>query len=390
MNRALQELQSPVHADPDPLQGGCFVLMPFRQSFQPVYRAIRAAAKVAKLACWRADQRLTSGHVVRAIEDDIVRAGVVVADLTWRNPNVFYEVGFAYARKDAKSVILIAQRSGDVPFDLRDLRYHKYEDTLSGRRRLAERLTAALRDAVRVVPGYPYEAIDGRENRTLRIIRDCATLLESGSGSVRRLIIRARAGLSSLAVSDSEVTSTPPERRRYRVLLRTERDSLRSLVAAGAAFRGILSPPRQILQGYGHLQYRFERLISVLENWSGDPLDEPLRSPRCQFALSPMHSNNMLCLGDRVWYDGAKSGLRGGFECTTRVSDRRIIGPQASAFDQYFQDAKEFTLREYGRGVRRDSHLELRRAVCRGLRDFAASLWPKWKLPRAPSTRSHD
>jgi len=49
-----------------------------------------------------------------------------VADLTGRNPNVYYEVGVAHAF--GKDVILISQSDEDLPFDLQNMRiiiYHK-------------------------------------------------------------------------------------------------------------------------------------------------------------------------------------------------------------------------------------------------------------------------
>jgi len=45
---------------------------------------------------------------------------VLLADLTGKNPNVFYELGLAHAL--AKPVILIAETLDDIPFDLRALR----------------------------------------------------------------------------------------------------------------------------------------------------------------------------------------------------------------------------------------------------------------------------
>ena len=50
----------------------------------------------------------------------LTHARVVVADLTGRNPNVFYELGIAH--QQVKPVIQLAQRLADVPFDVRHLR----------------------------------------------------------------------------------------------------------------------------------------------------------------------------------------------------------------------------------------------------------------------------
>lgn len=53
------------------------------------------------------------------------RARLILADLSGKNPNVFYELGLAHAL--AKPAILVAESMDDVPFDLRALRVLKYD-----------------------------------------------------------------------------------------------------------------------------------------------------------------------------------------------------------------------------------------------------------------------
>src|SRR5690349_6562245 len=63
------------------------------------------------------------------IMDDIwksIRAArLVVAELTGKNPNVFYEVGLAQAI--GKPVVILTRDEADVPFDLKALRYLYYD-----------------------------------------------------------------------------------------------------------------------------------------------------------------------------------------------------------------------------------------------------------------------
>ena len=49
----------------------------------------------------------------------------MLADLTGKNPNVFYELGLAHAAR--KPVLLVTQSMDDVPFDLRALRVIVYD-----------------------------------------------------------------------------------------------------------------------------------------------------------------------------------------------------------------------------------------------------------------------
>lgn len=51
-------------------------------------------------------------------------ADFIIADMTERNPNVFYEVGYAHAKD--KLCILITSNADDIPFDLKHRRHVVY------------------------------------------------------------------------------------------------------------------------------------------------------------------------------------------------------------------------------------------------------------------------
>lgn len=70
-------------------------------------------------------------------------AEVLLADLTGKNPNVFYELGLAHAAR--KPVVLITETLADVPFDLRAIRVIEYSPRLpSWDLKLREDITEAL------------------------------------------------------------------------------------------------------------------------------------------------------------------------------------------------------------------------------------------------------
>lgn len=126
--------------------GQCFVLMPFARAFDDVYDSIRSACESPNvfLACRRADDFYGPGHIMEDILGGIMEADYVVADLTGRNPNVFYELGIAHATKDASRVVIVTQSLEDVPFDLRHMRCIVYRSDLPGLRRLSRDLERAL------------------------------------------------------------------------------------------------------------------------------------------------------------------------------------------------------------------------------------------------------
>ena len=104
----------------------CFVMMPFGHWYDVYYREVYIPAiKEAGFEPVRADELFSSGSVVEQIWEQIEKAKVLLADLTGKNANVFYELGLAHAR--GKPVIFTSGVLEDVPFDLRHLRVIIYE-----------------------------------------------------------------------------------------------------------------------------------------------------------------------------------------------------------------------------------------------------------------------
>jgi hypothetical protein len=125
----------------------CFVLMPFSETadLQKVYRDhIRPTLESrCGLRCARADDIYDISGVMQSVWEGINRAHLVVADLTDRNPNVFYELGIAHTL--GKPVIMLTQSMDFVPFDLRHLRCIVYDYKPRG----VEQLESALERTVK-------------------------------------------------------------------------------------------------------------------------------------------------------------------------------------------------------------------------------------------------
>src|ERR1700735_2257375 len=79
-------------------KGSCFVLMPFNERFNDVYRVIQSAVQSPELnlICRRADD-FREANILETILSNIAQAEYILADLTDSNSNVFYELGIAYA-----------------------------------------------------------------------------------------------------------------------------------------------------------------------------------------------------------------------------------------------------------------------------------------------------
>jgi hypothetical protein len=111
---------------PKKMLGTCFVLMPFREPFDTYYLSIiKPAVHAARLTAVRGDSLFRPSPIMADIWQMTQDAKVLVAELTEKNANVFYELGLAHAI--GKPVVLIADNLTDIPFDLQSLRVIIYD-----------------------------------------------------------------------------------------------------------------------------------------------------------------------------------------------------------------------------------------------------------------------
>jgi hypothetical protein len=104
----------------------CFVISPFGGWNDRYYSEIyMPAVRDAGLEPRRADDLYRPSAIVHDIWNYVKNSRVMLADLTGKNPNVFYGLGLAHAT--GKPVVLLTQEIDDVPFDLRALRVIEYE-----------------------------------------------------------------------------------------------------------------------------------------------------------------------------------------------------------------------------------------------------------------------
>jgi len=118
-----------------------FVLMPFDESFQDIYEAgIKQACRDAGAYCERVDEQDFTESILERVYNQISKADIIVAEMTGRNPNVFYEVGYSHALN--KQVILLTRDANDIPFDLKHYPHIVYGGKIA---RLKEKLETRVR-----------------------------------------------------------------------------------------------------------------------------------------------------------------------------------------------------------------------------------------------------
>lgn len=133
--------------------------MPFDEAFDDVYKVgIKPACREAGAYCERVDEQIFSERILDRVYNQIAKADIVVADMTGRNANVFYEVGYAHAL--GKLTILLTQKAEDIPFDLKHFPHIVYGAKIST---LRDELEKRVRHFIENPPGKPSDIKLGLE-----------------------------------------------------------------------------------------------------------------------------------------------------------------------------------------------------------------------------------
>lgn len=114
----------------------CFVVMGFGEKvdFQTgrklnldasYHNMIKPAVEDAGLECIRADEIVHSGIIDVPMYEQLLRADVVIADLSTYNPNAFYELGVRHALRPFSTVV-IAEDKLNYPFDVNHIVIRRY------------------------------------------------------------------------------------------------------------------------------------------------------------------------------------------------------------------------------------------------------------------------
>ena len=127
-----------------------FVLMPFSEEFKDIYKfGIKEAANDIGIKAERVDEQLYTEGMLSRIYSQIEEADIIITDMTGRNPNVFYEVGYAHAKN--KLCLHLTQDTTDIPFDLQHQRHIVYGGSIES---LREQLVENLEWAKKEVENY--------------------------------------------------------------------------------------------------------------------------------------------------------------------------------------------------------------------------------------------
>lgn len=127
----------------------CFVIQPFDSAkydkrYDDIYRP---AIEAAGFEPYRVDKDASVAIPIDAIETGIRKSAICLADITADNPNVWYELGFAFATGRPVVMVCSEERIGKkYPFDIQHRSIIEYSaDAPSDFSRLHDKLTAKLK-----------------------------------------------------------------------------------------------------------------------------------------------------------------------------------------------------------------------------------------------------
>jgi len=96
----------------------------------------------------RADEIYNSGLIIEDINRKILESKLIIAEVTPKNPNVYYELGFAHAIN--KPTILLAEKDTKLPFDINPFRTLFYKNTIGGKQKIEELLEKHIQETLKI------------------------------------------------------------------------------------------------------------------------------------------------------------------------------------------------------------------------------------------------
>lgn len=124
-----------------------FVAMPFKSDFSDEWEiAISEASQAAEILCERIDEQAYTGDIITQIKKRISQFDGLIALLNEANPNVFLELGYAWAKD--KPTILIAKNGQTLPFDVSGQKCIYYSNIADLRKKLTAELKALKADGL--------------------------------------------------------------------------------------------------------------------------------------------------------------------------------------------------------------------------------------------------
>lgn len=103
------------------IENKIFVLTPFSEKERNTFQVIKESCNDIGYIASRGDEKNVPGEILPHIIKNIVNSNIIIANITTRNPNVFFELGISMAL--SKKIILVSEVvNEEIPFDIQNRR----------------------------------------------------------------------------------------------------------------------------------------------------------------------------------------------------------------------------------------------------------------------------
>lgn len=102
-----------------------FVLIPFNNRYNQIFKVIQQTCQSVGLRCLRGDEEFIRGDIIPHILKTMCKASIIIANIDGRNANVFYELGLAHAMD--KATLLVSKNVEDIPIDIQSKKIIVYK-----------------------------------------------------------------------------------------------------------------------------------------------------------------------------------------------------------------------------------------------------------------------
>ena len=260
----------------------CFVIAPIgdegsetrRRSDQMLTHIIKPAVKECGYEAVRADEISEPGIITSQVIQHIIDDELVIADLTGKNPNVFYELAVRHTVK--KPVVQLIESSESIPFDVAPTRtihvdHRDLDSVASCKDELIRQIRSVEKDASKVDSPISV-AID------LKLLRQSDNPLEKSNAEIISMIQELRSMIGDMVV--------PSRRARLHPSMVEEFCMSFDRIASVLDLPGDEEPTREQFEQARHYLYRSMDMLEMLAMESGLPPDmvrhfrDRIRHPR--------------------------------------------------------------------------------------------------------------
>ncbi len=191
----------------------CFVIQPFdNDKFDKRFVDIfEPAIKNADFEPYRIDKDLSVRIPIEEIEKGIAESGICFAEITSDNPNVWYELGFAFACNKDVVMVCSEERIGKFPFDIQHRHIITYKTgSISDFKTLGDTITQKIKafqsksktvKQLNTTPIIETEGLKGHEIALLILMMEHQVSSEESSVVYTLKNEMAKAGYTDIATS---------------------------------------------------------------------------------------------------------------------------------------------------------------------------------------------